>query len=160
MQAKAVINRSHIYQFPQLSCIEVWRGKRRMGMLDSIENLVGQGSEANSKVAGGLMQSLEEHPGGLSGIIDQFRNNGMSGHVQGWAAGQPTPATPDQIQQGMGNTGFIDRVAAKAGVSPEVAKIGLGIMLPIVISHFHSGGQTVPQSGFGGMASQVLGKFL
>lgn len=132
-----------------------------MGMLDSIENLVGQGSSVtNSKVAGSLMQSLDGHPGGLSGIIDQFRNNGMGEHVQGWTAGQTTPATPDQVQQGLGSSGFIDRVAAKAGVSPEVAKIGLGIMLPIVISHFHSSGQTVPQSGFGGMASQVLGKFL
>lgn len=131
-----------------------------MGMLDSIENLMGQEGGTNSKVAGGLMQSLDEHPGGLSGIIDQFRNNGMDAHVQNWAAGQQTTVTPDQVQQGLGNGGFIDRVAAKAGVSPEAAKIGLAVMLPIVISHFHSGGQTVPQSGFGGMASQVLGKFL
>ena len=133
-----------------------------MGMLDSIENLVGQGSgETNSKVAGGLMQSLDGASGGLSGIMDQLRSNGMGDHVQSWAGGQSTPATPDQVQQGLGNSGFIDRVTAKAGVSPEVAKIGLGIMLPIVISHFHSGGgQSVPQSGFGGMASQVQGKFL
>ena len=127
-------------------------------MLDNVKNLVGQSSGANSNVAGGLMQSLDEHSGGLSGIIDNFRNNGMGDHVAGWASGQQTTATPDQIQQGLGGSGFIERVAAKARISPEAAKTGLAVMLPIVIAHFHSGGQTVPQSGFGGTTSHVLGK--
>lgn len=131
-----------------------------MSIMDSVEKLVAQNSGANSTVAGGLMQSLDEHPGGLSGIIDSFRNNGMGDNVAGWASGQETTATPDQIQQGLGDSRFIERVAAKAGISPEAAKTGLAVLLPIVIAHFHSGGQTVPQSGFGGMASQVLGKFL
>ena len=93
--------------------------------------------------------------------MDSFRNNGMAEHVQNWSTGQQNTATPDQIQQGLGGSGFIENVAGKAGVSPEIAKIAMATVLPIVMAHFTQGGQQEPtQSGFGGMASQILGKFL
>ena len=133
-----------------------------MGLLDTIESVAGQeGGGQNAKVAGGMMQALDEHPGGLAGIMDHFRNNGMGDQVQNWASGQQQTATPEQVQQGLGNSGFIDQVAAKAGMSPEVTKIAMATVLPILISHFTSGGhQAPPQSGFSGMSSQILGKFI
>lgn len=137
-----------------------------MGFLDRIESAVAQpgggaNPSTNAQVAGGMMQALEEHPGGLAGVLESFKNNGMADHVQNWATGQQTTATPDQIQQGLGNTGFIDKVANRAGVSPEVAKVAMAAVLPVVIAHFTQGGQQpAPQSGFGGMASQILGRFL
>ena len=133
-----------------------------MGILDTIEGMAGEsGGSNNTKVAGGMMEALDEHPGGLAGVLDSFRQNGMDQHVQSWATGQQQTATPEQVQQGLGGTGLIDRVAAKAGVSPEIAKVAMAAMLPMVISHFTQGGQQpAPQSGFGGMASQILGKFL
>ena len=133
-----------------------------MGILDSIEGMAGQQSDgSNSKVAGGLMQALDEHPGGLAGVLDSFRANGMDQHVQNWSTGGQQSATPEQVQQGLGGTGLIDRVAEKAGVSPEVARNGMAVMLPLVISHFTQGGQQAPpQGGFGGMAGQILGRFL
>jgi uncharacterized protein YidB (DUF937 family) len=132
-----------------------------MGILNSIESMADSASNNNSKVAGGLMQALDEHPGGLAGVLDSLRQNGMQQHVQSWATGQQQTATPQQIHQGLGGTGLIDRVAAKVGVSPEVAETALASVLPMVIAHFTKGGETMPpQSGFGGMASQILGKFL
>jgi uncharacterized protein YidB (DUF937 family) len=137
-----------------------------MGLLDTIEGMAGQqGQNTNANVAGGLMQALDEHPGGLAGVISSFQNNGMASHVQQWSNGQQPTATPDQIQQGLNGTDLIDRVAAKAGVSPEVAKIGMAVALPLILAHFTQGGQQAPPQnvgpgGFGGMASQILGKFL
>lgn len=136
-----------------------------MGFLDTIESMAGQqgqtGTSDQSKVAGGLMQALDEHPGGLQGVIDNFRNNGMEQHVQNWSSGQQPTATPDQIHQGLGGTGLIDSVAQKAGVSPQVAEMAMATVLPMVLAHFTQGGQAAPpQSGFGGMASQILGKFI
>jgi uncharacterized protein YidB (DUF937 family) len=133
-----------------------------MGILDAIEGASSQQSgSTNAKVAGGLMQALDEHPGGLAGLMDQFRQNGMGDHVQSWASGQAQTATPTQVQQGLGGTGLIDNVAAKAGVSPEMAKMAMAVVLPMVMSHFTQGGQQAPpQSGFGGMASQILSKFV
>lgn len=133
-----------------------------MGILDALEGATDQqGGNTNAKVAGGLMQALDEHPGGLAGVMEQFRQNGMGDHVQNWASGQGQGATPAQVQQGLGGTGLIDNVAAKAGVSPEVAKMAMAVVLPMVMSHFTQGGQQAPpQSGFGGMASQILSRFL
>ena len=137
-----------------------------MGLLDEIESVAGgqgqsAGSGVNANVAGGVMQALEEHPGGLSGVMDSFRNNQMGEHVQNWSSGQQTTATPEQIQQGLGGTGFIENVASKAGVSPEVAKIAMATVLPMVMAHFTQGGQQAPpSSGYGGMASQLLSRLL
>ncbi len=131
-----------------------------MGILDTISGMMhGTPGGTNAQVAGGLMQALDEHPGGLAGVLSSFEQNGMGQHVQNWASGAQQTATPDQIQQGVGNTGLIDTVAAKAGISPEMAKIGMAVVLPMIISHFTQGGQqSPPSSGYGGMASQILSK--
>ncbi len=133
-----------------------------MGILDTIEGLAGQqGGNANPQVAHGMMQALDEHPGGLAGVLENFRSNGMDQHVQNWSSGQQQTASPEQIQQGLGNTGLIENVAQKSGVSPDMAKAAMAMMLPVLMAHFTQGGQQAPpQSGFGGMASQVLGRFL
>ena len=132
-----------------------------MGLLDSLEGMAGHQEPdggTQSKVATGLMQSLDEHPGGLAGVLDSFKRNGMEDHVQGWATGQQPSATPEQVQQGLGGTGLVERVAEKAGVSPQVAQVAMATVLPLVIAHFTQGGKTAaPQGGFGGMASQILG---
>ena len=133
-----------------------------MGILDTISGMMhgSEGGNTNAQVTGGLMQALDEHPGGLAGVLSSFEQNGMGQHVQNWATGAQTTATPDQIQQGVGNTGLIDTVAAKAGISPEMAKIGMAVVLPMVISHFTQGGQqAAPSGGFGSMASQILSRF-
>ena len=134
-----------------------------MGLQDLIEGMGGAGGDGtNAKVAGGLMQALDDHPGGLSGVMDSFRNNGMQEHVQNWASGQQPLPTPEQIQTGLGGTGLIENVAAKAGVSPQVAQMALATLLPMVISHFTAGGQQQPppQGGFGGMASQIFRRII
>ena len=132
-----------------------------MGILDSLEGLTGQqgGGGEHARVAGGLMQALDEHPGGLAGVMQQFRQNGMGNHVENWASGQQQTATSEQVQQGLGGTGLIENVAAKAGVSPQVAQMAMATLLPMVMAHFTQGGQQAPpQSGFSGMASQILAR--
>lgn len=130
-----------------------------MGFLDTITSMVGQNQ--NTQVAGGLMQELEQHPGGIGSIMDHFRQNGMDEHVNNWATGANQTATPEQVQTGLAGTGLIDRVAARVGVSPQVATIALSTALPLIIQHFtNEQGQPVPQSNYGGLASTVLGKLL
>jgi uncharacterized protein YidB (DUF937 family) len=132
-----------------------------MGLLDGLENMASQtmaqsGSPA-AKVAGGLMQALEQHPGGLQGVMDRMSQNGVD--PQPMAAGQP--ATPEQVGQGLQGSGLIESVAEKAGVSPQLAKELMATVLPAVMSHFTQGGTSAPpQGGFAGMASMIAGKFL
>ncbi len=114
-----------------------------------------QGNNSAGKTAGGLLSALDEHPGGLGGLMAHMQQNGVD--PQTVSNGQAT--SPDQIQQGLGGSGILEKVAARTGLSPEEVKIGLATALPLIMSHFTQGGTTAPpQSGFGGMASQILGK--
>ena len=132
-----------------------------MGLLDMVEGMAGGGGNTNAQAAGGLMQALDQHPGGLAGVLQSFQQNGMGQHVQDMQSGQTTQLTPEQVQQGTQGTGLIESVAEKAGISPEMAKIGMAVALPMIISHFSQSGGQMPQQGqFGGLASSILGKFL
>ncbi len=135
-----------------------------MGILDTIKGLAGQAGDAShsdqAKVAGGFIEALTQHPGGIQGVLDSFRNNGMADHVGAWSNGQAATATPEQVQQGLGGTGLIEKTAEHAGVSPQVVQMALATVLPLVIQHFAPSGQAAPQSSLGGMAQQFLGRFI
>jgi uncharacterized protein YidB (DUF937 family) len=103
------------------------------------------------------MQALEEHPGGLQGVMDHMQQNGVD--PQAIASGQAT--TPEQVGQGLADSGLVESVAEKAGVSPQVAQELMATVLPTVMSHFTQGGTAAPpESGFAGMAESVVDKFL
>lgn len=132
-----------------------------MGFLDSIENMaasqIAQSGNPTAKVAGGLMEALEQHPGGLGGLMNQMQQNGVDPNQ---VAAQGT-AAPGTVSQGLQGTGLIDMVAQKAGVSPQVAEEALAVILPVVMSHFTQGGTSAPPSGgLAGMAGGLLSKFL
>ncbi len=116
-----------------------------------------QSGNPTAKVAGGLMAALEEHPGGLQGVMNHMAQNGVD--PQAVAAGGET--TPEQIGQGLQGSPLIAMVAEKAGVSPEVAQQLLATVLPLVMSHFTQGGtEAPPSSGLSGLAGSLLSKFL
>jgi len=135
-----------------------------MGLLDEIGNLTGatsgQSAAADPQVASGVVQALQEHPGGIGGLLDALRQNGMGQHIDAWTQGQQQPANPQQVQEALGPTGLIDRAAQKAGVSPQVATMAVTALLPILIRHFAPGGQPAPQSQIGNLASGLLSKLL
>ncbi|SNS25373.1 protein of unknown function [Granulicella rosea] len=150
-----------------------------MGFFDAIESIATQQIEERmggqpatttdgeqvtpadqAKVAGGLMQALQEHPGGIGGLVESFQQNGLSGCVQEWASGQSQTASPEQVQQGLGGTGLIESAAEKAGVSPQIAQAAIAMLLPMIMKHFAAGGEAGVQSQLGGFAQQMLARFL
>jgi uncharacterized protein YidB (DUF937 family) len=133
-----------------------------MGIFDSIEQLAGSalGSGDAAKVAGGFITAAENHPGGLGGLLETMKNNGLADHVNNWTSGQTTQVEPGQVEQGLG-TGVVNQIAEHAGVSPAIVTTALSTMLPLIIQHFAPNGQpAAPQGELGGIASQILGKFL
>jgi uncharacterized protein YidB (DUF937 family) len=135
-----------------------------MGILDFIQSATGQSGAAaqgdQAKVAGGFIEALSSHPGGIAGVLESLKVNGLTDHVGAWATGQAQTATPEQIQQGLGPTGLIQTTAEKAGVSPSVVTSALAIILPMLIHHFAQNGQAGESGNFGNLAQQVLGRFL
>ena len=138
-----------------------------MGLLDEIGKVAGevggnapQANAAQPQVAGGFLQALEQHPGGIGSVLGALRQNGLGQHVDAWTQGQQQPVAPQQVEQALGGTGLIEQTAQKAGVSHEVVATALTTLLPIMLRHLAPGGQLAPQQNYGGLAQQILGKFL
>jgi uncharacterized protein YidB (DUF937 family) len=137
---------------------------KRMGILDTIQALAGQAGDAaqgdQAKVAGGFIEALTKHPEGIQGVLDSLKANGMGDHIGSWSTGGAATATPEQVQQGLGSTGLIEKTAEHAGVSPQVVQTALATVLPMLIQHFAPNGQAAEQGSIGGMAQEFLGKFM
>ena len=130
-----------------------------MGLLDSLESMAANsmtnsGNSETTKVAGGLMEALEQHPGGLGAILQNFRNNGLGAHVDAMQNGQTPAVTPDQVQTGLQGTDLLDKVAARAGVSPQVAQAAMATVLPMVMAHFAQNGSAPSSNVLGGLLSK------
>jgi uncharacterized protein YidB (DUF937 family) len=130
-----------------------------MGLLDSLESMAATamtsgGNSDTTKVAGGLMEALQQHPGGLGAIMENFRNNGLGGHVDAMQNGQTPTVTPDEVQTGLQGTGLLDTVASKAGVSPQIAQTAMATVLPIVMAHFAQNGSAPSSNVLGGLLSK------
>jgi hypothetical protein len=91
--------------------------------MDMIQSLTGKSGAAagtdQAKVAGGFIEALTQHPAGIQGVLDAFKNNGMAEHVNSWTTGQAATATPEQVQHGLGGTGLIEKTAEKSRSLPS-----------------------------------------
>lgn len=141
-----------------------------MGLMDMVSSMMGQatgeqGDKAN--VTGGLMEELQNRPGGVGGLMQSFQQNGLGSLVQKWSGGQTAPAAPSEVEQGLGGTGMIDSIAQRTGMSPTVVKMGLAVAVPMLIHHYFSNGhvdaqgqQTGPQPESGGVLQSILGRII
>lgn len=141
-----------------------------MGLMDTLESAAQQfgGGGQHAQVAQGLVQEIQQQPGGVGSIFQSFQGNGLGGLVQQWAGGQTQPAAPQQIEQGLSGTGIIDNIAQRTGMSPAMVKMALAVLVPIVVHHFVSNGHVTPQgqpTGApppepGGLLQSILGRVL
>jgi len=101
---------------------------------------------------------MQEHPGGMDGLLNQLKQNGLAEQVQSWVGpGENKAVSPDQVQQGLG-TSTLESIAQRAGISPAVASGVIAVVLPLVISHLSgNSGQPAQQGGLAGLASKVFG---
>jgi uncharacterized protein YidB (DUF937 family) len=107
-----------------------------MGILDLVESMAaGSANPDHAKVAGGLVQELQDRPGGIGGLLQSFQQNGMGGLVQQWSGGQTQPASVSSLESGLGGSGIIDNIAQRTGLSPTVVKSGLAVAVPLLIHH-------------------------
>lgn len=131
-----------------------------MGIMDMVEQAAGMGGDNHAAVAGGVVDEIQQQPGGVGSIFSSFQNNGLGGLVQQWAGGNTAPAAPDQVEQGLGGTGIIDGVANRMGISPTMAKMGMAVILPVLIHHYVSNGHVTPQGEATGAPAPERGNVL
>lgn len=121
-----------------------------MGLLDnlegSLENKAVSSVLGNSSnpVAAHLLETINNHPGGLSGLIQSFHDQGLGSIASSWVGnGENLPISGEQIQQVLGNE-RIQQLAAKAGISPDTASSTLSQLLPTLVDKLTPNGQ-VPE---------------
>jgi uncharacterized protein YidB (DUF937 family) len=119
-----------------------------MGMFDNLEgkalNSVMGGS--SNPLAQQLLQMINNHPGGLAGLIQSFHQKGLGDVVNSWVStGQNQPISPDQVHSALGSD-TVQQLASSAGVSTEAASSSLSQLLPTFIDKLTPNGQ-LPQQG-------------
>ncbi len=136
-----------------------------MGLMDMVTSMAGGAGGNTAQVGGGLMQELQNRPGGLGSILQSFHNNGQGAAVQQWGQGNTAPADPNEVEQGLNGTGIIDSISQKTGVSPTMVKTGLAVLVPVLIHHLISQGhvdqqgqQIGSQPDTGGLLSSILSR--
>ena len=128
-----------------------------MGFLGALTSIVGGASAEHTGMADALSSVMKDHPGGMNGVLDQLKQNGLADHVASWVGpGENKSVTPDQVQQGFGQE-MISNLAQRAGVSPAVATGILSVVLPLVVSHMSGNSQPAQSGGLGGLVGKLFG---
>ncbi len=116
-----------------------------MGFLDDITNGLKQqvGAEGAQHGLLDVVMGLINNPqvGGLAGLVEQFKSNGLGDIVSSWVGtGQNQAISPQQIQAALGGD-QVQQVANQLGVSSDQASASLATMLPDVIDKLTVNGQ-------------------
>ena len=98
----------------------------------------GQGQGSNLLTAA---LSLLQQNGGLSGVLDSFRQSGMAQHADSWVStGANIGISGDQLQQVLGSSS-IGNIASQLGMSHGQASSALAQILPELINQLTPSGQ-------------------
>jgi uncharacterized protein YidB (DUF937 family) len=130
-----------------------------MGLLDNLENqalgkVLGGGS--SNPLASELLQMIQNQPGGLQGLVQNFHDKGLGGVAQSWVGnGQNLPISADQIHQVLGSD-QVKALAAKAGISPDAAGGAIAQLLPGLIDKLTPNGQVPAHNNVMDMVGGLL----
>src|SRR4051812_42944840 len=115
-----------------------------MGMLDGLLGTVlGRMTGGGSSESALLQMALQllQQNGGVSGVLDKFRQAGYADHADTWqGTGSNMPISGTQMQEVLGS-GTIGQIAQQLGLSHGDAAGGLAQMLPQLIDQFTPNGQ-------------------
>ena len=138
------------------------------GLLGAISGAEGQQTQTNDPKAMLMQAALSMlssqsgagELGGLSGLLSQFRNAGLTDVVNSWVGnGQNQPISADQVQQALGG-GQLQQLAQAAGLSQDEAAGHLSEILPELINKLTPNGQVQESGGGLGDLAGLLGGFL
>jgi uncharacterized protein YidB (DUF937 family) len=130
-----------------------------MGLLDDVMNAASGGqNQGGGALLGHVLDMVQNHPGGASGMLDSLTKGGMGDVVKSWLGnGQNMPISADQIESALGS-GPIANLAAKAGITPDEAKNAITQLLPQVMDKLSPNGQIASGGLLESALSMLRGK--
>lgn len=123
-----------------------------MGILDSIVGGLGGspggapgGAASSSAVVSQVLDMLRGQGGatnGLGNLLQAFENTGLGHLFQSWVGtGQNLPVSAQQIQNALGNSALLQRIAQATGMQPADVAQHLSVVLPQIVDHLTPNGQ-------------------
>ena len=132
-----------------------------MGLLDGLENAaLGKlmGGNSNPMVSG-LLQMIQNQPGGLPGLLQSFHDKGLGSVASSWVGtGENMPISADQIHQVLGSD-QVKALAAKVGVSPDQASSAIAQLLPGIVDKLTPNGEVPAHNNVMEMLGGLLQNF-
>jgi uncharacterized protein YidB (DUF937 family) len=145
-----------------------------MGILDSLAGALNSSSPAatagaaaataapSSAVVSEVLAMLQQHGGaanGLGALMQAFEGGGLGHLFQSWVGnGQNLPVSASQIQNALGNSGILEKIAQRTGMQPGDVAQHLSTLLPQIVDHLTPNGQVHP--GDAGSALEGLAQRL
>ena len=123
-----------------------------MGILDSIVSALDSssgsaspGTASTSAIVSQVLSMLRGQGGatsGLGSLLQAFEAGGLGHLFQSWVGtGQNLPVSTQQIQNVLGNSGMLQRIAQATGMQPADVAQHLSTVLPQIVDHLTPNGQ-------------------
>ena len=133
-----------------------------MGLMDQVGKAVG-GMMGGQSGQNPLLQAVtsllgkDSGIGGLAGLVLAFQKKGLGELVDSWVSTGPNlPATPSQIEQGLGGD-LLNQLAGKARLSSGAASSQLAGLLPDLVDKLTPNGK-IEAGGLDQLMKLVQGK--
>jgi uncharacterized protein YidB (DUF937 family) len=135
----------------------------KMGLFDEIVSVIGKqlgGGQQNSIIEQAMAMINNPETGGLSGLVEKFRQGGLGDVVSSWVGtGANAPVSGDQISNVLGADKIQD-IAAKLGFSGSQVSDGLAGILPQIIDKLTPEGSVPEGNSLAQSISGLAEKFL
>ena len=130
-----------------------------MSFIDDIANKAfGRLGGSGNPTVTAVLQMVNNHPGGFSGLLQTFHEKGLGGVASSWVGtGENQTISADQIQGVIGED-RIKQFAAKVGIPPDQASAKLAEYLPQVVDKLTPNGQ-VPSGNLMELGKSLLKSF-
>jgi uncharacterized protein YidB (DUF937 family) len=102
----------------------------------------GNPDSTQAKLANAVIKRFQTNEGGgLTAVLQQLEAKGLGQVAQSWVGtGANLPISPEQLKSALGSD-WLQQVAAKVGVSPEVLSSHLSEILPKIVDRLTPDGQ-------------------
>jgi uncharacterized protein YidB (DUF937 family) len=117
-----------------------------MGLFTSLAEMVvtgfGNPDSTQAKLASAVVKRFQTNDGGgLTAILQQMEAKGLGQVAQSWVGtGANQPITPEQLKSALG-ADWIQQLAARVGVSPDVISSHLSEILPKIVDRLTPDGR-------------------
>jgi len=116
------------------------------------------GSAVGAVVLSQIVALIQNHPGGVGGLLQSFQQGGLGHLVQSWiGTGQNLPVSPDQLRGTVGGD-WISRITQATGLPQGQVEQNLSTLLPQIVDHLTPNGQ-LPQGDLGGALAKIAQRF-